>query len=80
MKDSLDLKTVIKNLKIDARGLGIPSGAAEVFIDKSVQAAKKSLRSKKIITEKDLKVAIAKELKKYNADFAYVYEKRDKII
>ncbi|MBR2993806.1 hypothetical protein IKF43_00195 [Candidatus Saccharibacteria bacterium] len=80
MKDSLDLKTVIKNLKIDARGLGIPSGAAEVFIDKSVQAAEKSLRSKKIITEKDLKVAIAKELKKYNADFAYVYENRDKII
>ena len=80
MKDSLDLKTVIKNLKIDARGLGIPSGAAEFFIDKSVQAAEKSLRSKKIITEKDLKVAIAKELKKYNADFAYVYENRDKII
>ena len=80
MKDSLDLKTVIKNLKIDARGLGIPSGAAEVFIDKSVQAAEKSLRSKKIITEKSLKVAIAKELKKYNADFAYVYENRDKII
>lgn len=80
MKDSLDLKTVIKNLKIDARGLGIPSGAAEVFIDKSVQAAEKSLGSKKIITEKDLKVAITRELKKYNADFAYVYENRDKII
>ena len=80
MKNSLDLKTVIKNLKIDARGLGIPSGAAEVFIDKSIQAAEKSLKSKKIITEKDLRVAIAKELKKYNADFAYVYENRDKII
>ena len=80
MKDSLDLKTVIKNLKIDARGLGIPSGAAEILIDKSVQAAEKSLKSKKIITEKDLKVAITRELKKYNADFAYVYENRDKII
>ena len=80
MKNSLDLKTVIKNLKIDARGLGIPSGAAEVFIDKSIQTAEKSLKSKKIITEKDLRVAIAKELKKYNADFAYVYENRDKII
>ena len=80
MKDAIDQKTIIKNLKIDARGLGIPSGAAEVFIDKSVQAAEKSLRSKKIITEKDLKVAITRELKKYNADFAYVYENRDKII
>ena len=80
MKDSLDLKTVIKNLKIDARGLGIPSGAAEIFIDNSLKAAEKSLKSKKIITEKDLKVAITRELKKYNADFAYVYENRDKII
>ena len=30
--------------------------------------------------EKDLERAIARELKKYNADFAYVYENRDKII
>jgi len=77
---NLDDPTIIKDLKIDARGLGIPSGAAEVFIEKSLKAAKKSLKSKKIITDKDLKLAIVKELKKYNADFAYVYENRDKII
>lgn len=73
-------KTLIKNLKIDARSVGIPAGAAEIFIAKSLKAAEKSLKSKKIITEKDLERAIARELKKYNADFAYVYENRDKII
>ena len=73
-------KTLIKNLKIDARSVGIPAGAAAIFIAKSLKAAEKSLKSKKIITEKDLERAIARELKKYNADFAYVYENRDKII
>ena len=80
MTNAIDQKTLTKDLQIDARGLGIPSGAANIFIEKSLKAAKKSLQSKKIITKKDLKVAMAKELKKYNADFAYVYENRDKII
>ncbi|MBQ2643338.1 hypothetical protein IJG11_00250 [Candidatus Saccharibacteria bacterium] len=73
-------KTLIKNLKTDAKAIGIPTGAAEIFINKSLAAAQKSLKSKKIITEKDLKLAIVKELKKYNTDFAYVYENHDKII
>ena len=73
-------KTLTKNLKIDAKAIGIPTGAAEIFINKSLAAAQKSLKSKKIITEKDLKLAIVKELKKYNTDFAYVYENHDKII
>ena len=65
-------KTLVKNLKVDARSVGIPAGAAEIFITKSLKAAEKSLKSRKIITEKDLDRAITKELKKYNADFAYV--------
>ena len=73
-------KTLIKNLKTDAKAIGIPTGAAEVFINKSLATDQKSLKSKKIITEKDLKLAIVKELKKYNTDFAYVYENHDKII
>ena len=80
MIDEATEKSLIKTLKIDAKAVGIPTGAAEIFIDKSLKAAEKSLKSKKIITEKDLERAIAKELKKYNADFAYVYENRDKII
>ena len=77
---AIDIKSLTKILKIDARSVGIPSGAAEVFIDKTLKAAEKSLKSKKIITQEDLDRAITKELKKYNADFAYVYENRDKII
>jgi len=75
-----DEKLLRKELKIDARGLGIPSGAADAFIDCVISKVEKSFRNKKIITESDLKRAVGKGLKKYNADFAYVYQNRDKII
>lgn len=80
MIDEATEKSLIKTLKIDAKAVGIPAGAADIFIQKSLAAAKKSLISRKLITEKDLKRALAKELKKYSTDFAYVYENRDKII
>ena len=79
MKD-FDEKEITKNLKIDARGVGIPEGAAETFIERTMKDAKKSLKNRSIITEQDLNRAIIKELKKYHADLAYVYENRDKII
>ena len=75
-----DPTEIEKELKIDARALGIPEGAAEIFIKRTIKGALKSLNSKSIITEADLDRAIAKELKKYNDDLAYVYENRDKII
>ena len=80
MIDETTEKSLIKALKIDTKAIGIPAGAADIFIQKSLAAAKKSLISRKLITEKDLKRALAKELKKYSTDFAYVYENRDKII
>lgn len=70
----------IKDLKIDAHAVGIPSGAASAFITQALKDAKKSLKSKTTVTEKDFKRAILKELKKYHADLAYVFEFRDKII
>ncbi|MBR3132038.1 hypothetical protein IKG33_01345 [Candidatus Saccharibacteria bacterium] len=79
MKD-FNEQSIIHELKIDALGLGIPIGSAEIFIKRSLSDAKKTLRTKTIITEKDLERAILKELKKYHADLAYVYENRDKII
>jgi hypothetical protein len=33
-----------------------------------------------VITKADFERMVARELKKYNADFAYVYQNRDKII
>ena len=35
-------KNLIKNLKIDAKAVGIPAGAAEIFIEKSLRAAAKT--------------------------------------
>ena len=80
MLDEKLLKSTESDLKIHAKALGIPSGAAEAFIKKSLKAAEKSLKGKKIITEADFTRAITKELKKYHADLAYVYENYDKII
>ena len=77
---TFDLAEIKKELKIHAKALHIPPGAANVFIEKSLTDANKSLKSKKIITDQDLTRAITKELKKYHADFAYVYKNRDKII
>ncbi len=78
--DSTTEKSLKKLLKIHARGVGIPDGSANIFIDDTIAAVKKSLKGKSIITDADLKRLVAKELKKYNRDFAYVYEKCDTII
>ena len=67
-------------LLIYAKAVGIPTGAAEDFIDRSITAAIKSLSHRSIITENDLRRAIAKELKKYDPYLAYVYQNRDIII
>lgn len=75
-----DEEQLRKDLKIDAKGVGIPVGAAEAFIDRVVVDVEKSFRNRKIITESDLKRAVLRELKKYNHDFAYIYQNRDKII
>ncbi|MBR3144100.1 hypothetical protein IKF12_02795 [Candidatus Saccharibacteria bacterium] len=73
-------KNAEKILKLHAKGLGIPSGAAEDFIKKTLKDAKKSLAKKQIITDADLIRAVSKELKKYNKDLAYVYKNCDIII
>lgn len=73
-------KALIKDLKIDMKGLGIPEGAAAIFADKILADVKKSLKDKSIITEDDFFRAVAREAKKYNPDLAYVYKNHDKII
>lgn len=80
MTQEFNEKEIITLLKTDAKAVGIPAGAAESFISRTIKDAKKSLKSKKLITKDDLDRAIIKELKKYNADFAYVYQNRDTII
>ena len=78
--DSNTEKELRKELKIHARALRIPVGAAESFIDVTIKVVKNNLKKKTVITRADLDRLVVKELKKYNADFAYVYQNRDKII
>ena len=78
--DSTTEKSLRKLLKIHAQGIGLPEGSAEVFINDTLKSVKKSLKGKSIITDQDLRRLVSKELKKYNRDFAYVYEKYDTII
>ena len=73
-------KAAESNLKIHAKALDIAPAAANIFIKKSLKAAEKSLKKRKIITKSDLTRAVAKELNKYNPDLAYVFENYDKII
>ena len=80
MTNSFNETTLKKELLQDARAVGIPAGAAKAFIENTLRDTSKALSSKKIITNKDLERIITKELKKYNADLAYVYKNRDKII
>lgn len=79
----MDQKT-IKHQKsaliIHAKALGIPSGSAQIFIDKAVLASTKKLEKQTITTDADIVRTLAKELKKYNPDLAYVYENYAKII
>lgn len=78
--DNKTLKSIRSDLKLHARALGIPSGAADDFINATLDSTQKALSKKSTITSADLTRSIAKNLKKYNTDFAYVYENRDTII
>lgn len=80
MITKFDEKELKKELKIHAIAVGIPIGAAEIFINRTLDNVKKSLKNKQIITENDLERLVTKELKQYNKDLAYVYQNRDKII
>ena len=78
--DEATKKQLIKELKMHARAVGLPEGAAESFIEATIKSTQKSLKSKTVITNSDLVRIVTKELKKYNQDLAYVYQNHDKII
>ena len=42
--EEIDFEKIIKILEIDAKAVGIPGGAAEIFIEKTIKAAKSSLK------------------------------------
>ena len=77
---TFDAKSIEQILKTHARAMDIPAGSAEIFIKKSLNAAAKTLGKHKILTPDDITRTVSKELTKYHADLAYVYENYDKII
>ena len=78
--DKSTISSLTRELKIHARALGIPDGAAEDFINHALSSAEKTIAKKSIITSTDLTRIVAKELGKYHCDLAYVFENRDTII
>lgn len=73
-------KSLKKELKLHAKALGIPSGAADSFINLTLEAVSAKLKTRKIVTDADIRRLTAKELAKYNKDFAYVFKNYDTII
>lgn len=73
-------KSLIRDLKHTARAVGITDGAAELFITAALPNILKSLEKKSIITDADLSRILARELAKYDSDFAYIYKIHDIII
>lgn len=78
--DESTIKSLKTSLRAHARAINIPEGAAEDFIKRALSDASKALKNKTVLTDNDLKRVLYKELKKYNADLAYVYKNCDKII
>lgn len=79
-KMNLERMELAKQIVCDAKGAGIPSGAAKAMADKIAGKVIGWVEKRGTITETDLYRQLAKEAKKYSADLAYVYENRDKII
>ena len=80
MIDDNLLKSTEAKLKLHARALDLTPGSSNIFIKKSLTSAKNSFKKRKIVPKSDFNRAVTKELKKYNADLAYVFENYDKII
>ncbi|MBR3135158.1 hypothetical protein IKG54_01150 [Candidatus Saccharibacteria bacterium] len=64
----------------ESKVLGIQLGAAELLADRVVTEVEKWAKKRTMITEADLNRVVAREVKKYNVDLAYVYQNRGKII
>lgn len=71
---------VRESILYDAKIIGIPDGAAETIADKVTEKVRLWATSRPAITNDDLNRRIAIEAKRYNADLAYVYQNRGKII
>lgn len=71
---------VVKDLLKQARALNISKPATEKYASVVAERVEKWVLARGKVTEDDLNTIIAKEVKKYNRDIAFIYENRGKII
>lgn len=73
-------KQVYDDIMREAKVLGMKPGMADLIADKVVPKVIKWKEKREQITEEDLNLKLAKELKIYNEDLAYMFESKGKII
>ena len=79
-KKSFEKSDLIDELRRESKSVGIPAGSAELIIRKVIEGICPWLEERNMITKSDLEWVVSRELDKYNADLAYIYRNRDKII
>mgnify|MGYP003299257941 CR=1 FL=1 len=73
-------KKLEKEILFEAKVLNMHMGAAEAITEKVIESVSKWVEERAEITEDDINRETAKQLKKYNADLAYIFKNRGKII
>jgi hypothetical protein len=76
----LSKRKIHEDIKREAKILGLHPGTAEIIADNVVDKVIAWSKKRSMITEDDLNQRLGKEIKKYNADLAYLFESKGKII
>ena len=71
---------IYQEIMREAKVLNMQAGAAEIITKKATEAIIKWGKNRAAVTEVDLNQRLAKETKKFNADLAYLFERKNKII
>lgn len=71
---------IYQEIMREAKVLNMQAGAAENIAKKVTEAIIKWGKNRAAVTEVDLNQRLAKETKKFNADLAYLFESKNKII
>ena len=79
---TIDFSPVVLRADIlrESRALNISTGFAEQISESVAKKIESYLSAHPIVTDLELSSLIEKEIGKFNADLAYIYHNRDKII
>ena len=78
--ETFSKELVVKDIMKQARALNISQAAVEKYVDRVAEKVNGWVAARGKVTEDDINSIIAKEIKKYNRDIAFIYENRGKII